>query len=135
MRKNKQKQEKQTSSSDNNFFSIVFNARRFVTDVITIITHTYLCLWLWKWNQEYISNIRNNMTMVYGLLCLTYSPRLSPRSIFYATFIIGLYGYVIQWMWWSANRDWLWIACRCLSVVFGMKSLYKLYRLLVEFVL
>jgi hypothetical protein len=75
------------------------------------------------------------MTMVYGLLCLTYSPRLSPRSIFYATFIIGVYGYVIQWMWWSVNRDWLWIACRCLSIVFGMKSLYKLYWMLVEFVL
>lgn len=107
---------------------------RIVRDVITISTYAYLAMWLWQWNREYISNVRNNMTMSYGLLCLVWSPRLSPRSIFYSVFVIGVYGWMIQWMWRSVNRDWLWVFCRSMSIVFGGKSLYKMYWLIMEFV-
>ena len=110
-------------------------ARRIVIDVITITTYAYLAIWLWQWNREYISNVRNNMTMSYGLLCLAWSPRLSPRSVIYSIFVIGIYGYMIQWMWRSVNRDWLWVFCRFMSIIFGGKSIYNLYWLIMDFVL
>lgn len=108
--------------------------RRIVRDVIAITTYAYLAMWLWQWNRQYISNVRNNMTMTSGLLCLVWSPRLSPRSIFYSIFVIGIYGWMMQWMWWSVNRDWLWAFCRFMSIVFGGKSLYKMYWLIMEYV-
>ena len=113
---------------------VISNIRRITRDVITIITYAYLAIWLWQWNREYISSVRNNMTMGYGLLCLVWSPRLSPRSLFYSVFVIGIYGWLIKWMWLSMNRDWIWIICRILSIVFGGKSIYTICRLIIEFV-
>ena len=110
------------------------SCRRIVIDVITITTYAYLAIWLWQWNREYISSVRNNMTMSYGHLCLAWSPRLSPRSVIYSIFVIGIYGWIIQWMWSSVNRDWLWVFCRFMSIVFGGKSIYNLYWLIMDFV-
>lgn len=87
-----------------NRIGLIRNIRRIVRDVITIITYAYLAMWLWQWNKEYINNVRNNMTMGYGLLCLVWSLRLSPRSVFYSVFVVGLYGWMIKWMWWSVNE-------------------------------
>jgi len=117
-----------------NRIGFIRDIRRIVRDVITIISYAYLAMWLWQWNKEYINNVRNNMTVGYGLLCLVWSPRLSPRSVFYSVFVIGLYGWMIKGMWWSVNRDWLWICCRSMSMVFGGKSVYKMYWLIMDFV-
>lgn len=125
---------KKGGKQQQNRIGCIRDIRRIVRDVITIITYAHLAMWLWQWNREYISNVRNNMTMGYGILCLVWSPRLSPRSIVYSVFVIGLYGMMIKWMWWSVNRDWLWVFCRIMSIVFGGKIVYKMYWLIKDFV-
>jgi hypothetical protein len=72
-----------------NRIGLIRNIRRIVRDVITIITYAYLAMWLWQWNKEYINNVRNNMTMGYGLLCLVWSPRLSPKVYSAAYSLLG----------------------------------------------
>jgi hypothetical protein len=69
------------------------------------------------------------MTMVYGFICLVWSPRITPRSIAYSIFAVGVYGIVIKWLWWSVNRDYVGFICKILSLLFGFKSMYMIVEL------
>ena len=69
--------------------------------------------------------------MLYGFTCLLWTPRFTPRSVVYTFFAIGIYGFVVKWMWWSVNRSYLELGCKVLSVVFGVKSMYLMWGLAV----
>lgn len=103
-------------------------ARRFIRDAISISTYGYLAKWLWCFDREY-GSLRNIMTMVYGFVCLLWTPRLSPRSISYSIFAVGLYGFFLKWMWWSVNRDYLGLICKSLALLFGAKSFFLIWGL------
>lgn len=96
---------------------------RCIRDAISICTYAYLARWLWSFERDF-GNYRNIMTMVYGFICLIWTPRVTPRSIAYSIFAVGLYGIVIKWLWWSVNRDYLGFICKSLSLLFGLKSIY-----------
>jgi hypothetical protein len=97
-------------------------------DVVSISTYSYLARWLWSFDREF-GNYRNTMTMVYGFICLVWSPRITPRSIAYSIFAVGVYGIVIKWLWWSVNRDYVGFICKILSLLFGFKSMYMIVEL------
>jgi len=64
--------------------------------------------------------------MIYGFICLLWTPRFTPRSILYSLSVVGVFGFLVKLMWWSVNQDYLGIICKSLSVVFGVKSAYLL---------
>ena len=96
---------------------------RCIRDAVSICTYAYLARWLWSFERDF-GNYRNIMTMVYGFICLIWTPRVTPRSIAYSIFAVGFYGIVIKWLWWSVNRDYLGFICKSLSLLFGLKSIY-----------
>mmetsp|Transcript_8375 Transcript_8375/g.14674 ORF Transcript_8375/g.14674 Transcript_8375/m.14674 type:complete len:125 (-) Transcript_8375:138-512(-) len=103
-------------------------AMRWIRNVISISTYGYLAKWLWCFDREY-GSLRNIMTMVYGFVCLLWTPRFTPRSMVSTFFVIGMYGFVVKWMWWNVNRDYLGFICKTLSVMFGGKSVHLLLGL------
>ena len=69
------------------------------------------------------------MTMIYGFLCLLWSPRFTSRSIVYSVVVIGCYGWFVKTTW-SLNRDFVAMICKVLSLVFAAKSLHLTYGIL-----
>lgn len=103
-------------------------ARRCIRDAISITTYGYLARWLWNFNREF-GSLRNVMTMLYGFVCLIWTPRLRPRSVSYSIFAVGIYGFLVKILWWNVNRDYLGLVCKTLSVVFGSKSVHLMVGL------
>jgi hypothetical protein len=95
-------------------------ARRWIRDVVSVVTYGYLARWLWSFERDY-GNLRNIMTMAYGFVCLLWTPRFTPRSMMYTVFAVGVYGFVIKSMWWTVNRDYLRWGSKALAAVFGVK--------------
>ena len=96
---------------------------RCIRDAVSICTYAYLARWLWSFDRQF-GSYRNMMTMVYGFICLIWTPRVTPRSIAFSIFAVGCYGIVIKWLWWSVNQDYLGFICKSLSLLFGLKSIY-----------
>jgi hypothetical protein len=95
---------------------------RCIRDAVSICTYAYLARWLWSFDRQF-GNYRNMMTMVYGFICLIWTPRVTLRSIAYSIFAVGFYGTVIKWLWWSVNQDYLVFISKSLSLLFGLKSI------------
>ena len=96
---------------------------RCVRDVLSFCTYAYLARLMWSFERDF-GNYRNIMTIVYGFICLIWTPRITLRSIAYSIFAVGFYGIVIKWLWWNVNRDYLGFICKSLSLLFGLKSIY-----------
>ena len=101
---------------------------RCIRDAVSICTYAYLARWLWSFDRQF-GNYRNMMTMVYGFICLIWTPRVTPRSIAFSIFAVGCYGIVIKWLWWSVNQDYLGFICKSLSLLFGLKIIYIIWGL------